>query len=139
MFSSFPGDDFQKLGVFGRIAAERPISSVFRHARRCGTRKRWPPSSRSLRLCGWYRELQSQVGKHRQSHPQAKSLQLYGRYAIGAAEEVRRVEKAFLLATRLLTPFIGLFGTVWGIIEPLRPGSAALQAFERWLRHRGSL
>ena len=38
---------------------------------------------------------------------------------LASADEVRRVEKgmSWLATTGSVTPFIGLFGTVWGIID----------------------
>ena len=53
---------------------------------------------------------------------------------LASAEEIRRVEKGmtWLATTGSVTPFIGLFGTVWGIIDafsglgqlPVRPACA---------------
>ena len=49
-------------------------------------------------------------------------------------EEVRRVEKgmAWMATTASVTPFIGLFGTVWGIIDAFSglssAGAASLRA-----------
>jgi biopolymer transport protein TolQ len=51
-----------------------------------------------------------------------------------AADEVRRVEKgmSWLATTAGVTPFIGLFGTVWGIIDAFSglgtAGGASLRA-----------
>src|ERR1700731_4140162 len=53
---------------------------------------------------------------------------------IGASEEITRLERnvPWLAITAAVTPFIGLFGTVWGIIEPFHglgtPGGATLRA-----------
>ncbi len=53
---------------------------------------------------------------------------------VAAAEEVRRVEKgmAWLATTGSVAPFIGLFGTVWGIIDAFSglgsAGAASLRA-----------
>ena len=53
---------------------------------------------------------------------------------LASAEEVRRAEKgmAWLATTGSVTPFIGLFGTVWGIIDAFsglgNAGAASLRA-----------
>jgi biopolymer transport protein TolQ len=53
---------------------------------------------------------------------------------LAAAEEVRRAEKgmSWLATTGSVSPFIGLFGTVWGIIDAFSglgaAGSASLRA-----------
>ena len=53
---------------------------------------------------------------------------------IGAGEEIARLEKnmAWLATTAAITPFIGLFGTVWGIINAFQAltgaGAASLRA-----------
>ncbi len=53
---------------------------------------------------------------------------------VASAEEVRRVEKgmAWLATTGSVAPFIGLFGTVWGIIDAFsglgNAGAASLRA-----------
>jgi biopolymer transport protein TolQ len=53
---------------------------------------------------------------------------------LAAAEEVRRAEKgmSWLATTGSVSPFIGLFGTVWGIIDAFSglgtAGAASLRA-----------
>jgi biopolymer transport protein TolQ len=53
---------------------------------------------------------------------------------LASTEEVRRVEKgmAWMATTASVTPFIGLFGTVWGIIDAFSglssAGAASLRA-----------
>lgn len=53
---------------------------------------------------------------------------------IGAGEEIARLEKnmSWLATTAAITPFIGLFGTVWGIINAFQAltgaGAASLRA-----------
>jgi biopolymer transport protein TolQ len=53
---------------------------------------------------------------------------------IGAGEEIARLEKNmnWLATTAAITPFIGLFGTVWGIIDAFQAltgaGAASLRA-----------
>ena len=71
-----------------------------------------------------YRELQSQVsyapGAAQQQPPKLKSIQaVTANMAVASAEEVRRAESgmSWLATTGSVSPFIGLFGTVWGIID----------------------
>ena len=84
-----------------------------------------------------YRELQSQVTTNPgTSSPQkVKSIQAVTvSMQLASAEEVRRAEKgmSWLATTAGVTPFIGLFGTVWGIIDAFSglgaAGSASLRA-----------
>ena len=130
---------FQKLGLFGRIRRE---SAQFLHIFRA---TRGVANPQALASAGspfasvyaaGYRELQSQVtvgnpqptGKLKSLSAVTVSMQL------ASAEEVRRVEKgmAWLATTGSVTPFIGLFGTVWGIIDAFSglgsAGAASLRA-----------
>jgi len=83
-----------------------------------------------------YRELQSQMsGTGNPAPPRLKSLQAVTvSMQMASTDEVRRVEKgmAWLATTAGVTPFIGLFGTVWGIIDAFSglgtQGSASLRA-----------
>src|SRR3981081_3862489 len=69
-----------------------------------------------------YAELDSQVAGQT-THPHPPKLKSLGAVTanmqVASAEEVRRVEKgmSWLATTGSVTPFVGLFGTVWGIIE----------------------
>ncbi len=67
-------------------------------------------------------------------HPTIKSLESLSRsLARAATVEATRIERrlSFLATTASVTPFIGLFGTVWGIMDAFgeigRVGSANLQ------------
>jgi len=83
-----------------------------------------------------YRELQSQLsGTGNPSPPKLKSLQAVTvSMQLASADEVRRVEKgmSWLATTAGVAPFIGLFGTVWGIIDAFSglgtSGAASLRA-----------
>jgi biopolymer transport protein TolQ len=83
-----------------------------------------------------YRELQSQLsGTGNPSPPRLKSLQAVTvSMQLASTEEVRRVEKgmSWLATTAGVAPFIGLFGTVWGIIDAFSglgtAGAASLRA-----------
>ena len=83
-----------------------------------------------------YRELQSQVSGGGNPTPvKIKSLQaITVAMQLASSEEVRRAEKgmSWLATTAGVAPFIGLFGTVWGIIDAFSglgtSGSASLRA-----------
>src|SRR5256884_7544848 len=116
---------FQKWGMFGRIRRQsNQFLHVFRATRGIANPQALAFSSSpfaSVYAAG-YRELQAQVGglAPNPHPPQLKSLSAVTvSMQLAAAEEVRRVEKgmAWLATTGSVTPFIGLFGTGWGIID----------------------
>jgi biopolymer transport protein TolQ len=131
---------FQKMGMFGRI---RRQSDQFLHLFRT---TRGIASPQALTSTGspfasvyaaGYRELQTQVGgvAANPHPPKLKSLQAVTvSMQLASAEEVRRVETgmSWLATTGSVTPFIGLFGTVWGIIDAFSglgsAGAASLRA-----------
>jgi biopolymer transport protein TolQ len=128
---------FQKLRLFARIDRQTDrLLQIFRATKGL-------PEPRSLGAAGspletvyaaGYRELQSQLaganphGKVKSVNAIAVGMQL------AAAEEVRRVEKwmPWLATTGSVTPFIGLFGTVWGVMDAFAglgsAGAASLRA-----------
>jgi biopolymer transport protein TolQ len=81
-----------------------------------------------------YREIESQVRTGtppgRITSPNAIAVTMQ----VAAADEVRRAEKymPWLATTGSVTPFIGLFGTVWGVMDAFTglgaAGSASLRA-----------
>ncbi len=80
------------------------------------------------------REIESQV---RTGNPTGKITSLNAvtvSMQLAAAEEVRKVESymPWLATTGSVTPFIGLFGTVWGVMDAFTglgaAGSASLRA-----------
>jgi len=130
---------FQKLGIFGRIGRESTqFLRLFRTTKGIanpqGLVSAGSPFS-SVYAAG-YRELQAQVSGSGNPAPQKlKSLQAVTvAMQLAATEEVRRVEKgmSWLATTAGVTPFIGLFGTVWGIIDAFSglgtAGGASLRA-----------
>jgi len=130
---------FQKLGIFGRIQRESSqFLNIFRAtkgiANHQGLISAGSPFS-NVYAAG-YRELQSQVTGTGNPTPQKlKSLQAVTvSMQLAATEEVRRVEKgmSWLATTAGVAPFIGLFGTVWGIIDAFSglstAGGASLRA-----------
>ena len=81
-----------------------------------------------------FRELESQV---RGGNPHGKVTSLNAvtvSMQLAAGEEVRKVEKymPWLATTGSVTPFIGLFGTVWGVMDAFTglgtAGAASLRA-----------
>ena len=81
-----------------------------------------------------FREIESQV---RSGNPTGKVTSLNAvtvSMQLAATDEVRRAEKgmSWLATTAAVAPFIGLFGTVWGIIDAFSglgtAGAASLRA-----------
>ena len=129
----------QKLGLFGRVRRDSDqFLRIFRATRGVANPQALASAGSpfaSVYAAG-FRELQSQVsvgnpqptGKLKSLSAVTVSMQL------ASAEEVRRVEKgmSWLATTASVAPFIGLFGTVWGIIDAFSglgsAGSASLRA-----------
>jgi biopolymer transport protein TolQ len=131
---------FQKLSLFGRIRRQSDqFLRIFRATRGIANPQAIAAAGSpfaSVYAAG-YRELQFQVGTHpgNPEPPRLKSLSAVTvNMQLASAEEVRRVEKgmSWLATTGSVTPFIGLFGTVWGIIDAFSglgaAGSASLRA-----------
>ena len=128
---------FQKWLLFGKI--ERTTLRFLQSFRA----SRGLPEPRSVAAGGspletvyaaGYRELQSQRTASN-PHGGVKSLNaITVNMQLAAAEEVRRVEKwmPWLATTGSVTPFIGLFGTVWGVMDAFAglgtAGAASLRA-----------
>jgi biopolymer transport protein TolQ len=131
---------FQKLGMFARIRLQSDqFLRVFRATRGVANPQALASSGSPFSnvFAAGYRELQSQVGgSSGNPHPtKLKSLQAIAvSMQLASTEEVRRVEKgmSWLATTASVAPFIGLFGTVWGIIDAFSglgsAGAASLRA-----------
>ena len=130
----------QKLGMFGRVRRQSDqFLRIFRATRGVANPQALASAGSpfaSVYAAG-YRELQSQVsGQPTNPHPpKLKSLgAVTANMQVASAEEVRRVEKgmSWLATTGSVTPFVGLFGTVWGIIDAFsglgNAGAASLRA-----------
>jgi biopolymer transport protein TolQ len=130
---------FQKMGLFGRIRRRsdhflKLFQATKGFANPQGLISAGSPFA-NVYAAG-YRELQSQLtGTGNPSPPKLKSLQAVTvAMQLASTEEVRRVEKgmSWLATTAGVTPFIGLFGTVWGIIDAFSglgtSGAASLRA-----------
>lgn len=81
------------------------------------------------------REVESQVGGNNPHPSRMKSMTaLSARLQLAASEEMSKLERrmSWLATTGSVTPFIGLFGTVWGIIDAFMglgtAGAASLRA-----------
>ena len=128
---------FQKLRLFGQInrRTARALQS-FRASKGL-------PEPRMLGTTGspvevvysaGYRELQSQL-TGANPHARIKSLNaVTSSMQQASSDEVRKVEKwmPWLATTGSVTPFIGLFGTVWGVMDAFAglgtAGAASLRA-----------
>ena len=124
---------FQKLGLFGRIRRESDqFLRIFRATRGVANPQALATAGSPFAnvYASGFRELQSQVGSGPTPTNKLKSLQAVTvSMQLAAADEVRRVEKgmSWLATTGSVSPFIGLFGTVWGIIDAFS-GPASLRA-----------
>jgi len=128
---------FQKLRLFSRI--ERQTGNFLRNFRAArglpdpvAAAQFGSPLS-SLYTAG-HRELSSQLLAGN-PHGRVKSLgAVTTDMQMAAAEEIRKVEKymPWLATTGSVTPFIGLFGTVWGVMDAFsglgQVGAASLRA-----------
>jgi len=130
----------QKLSLFGRLRRQSDqFLRIFRATRGVANPQALATAGSPFAnvYAAGYRELQFQVGTHpgNPEPPRLKSLSAVTvNMKLASAEEVRRVEKGmtWLATTGSVTPFIGLFGTVWGIIDAFSglgtAGSASLRA-----------
>jgi biopolymer transport protein TolQ len=130
----------QKMRSFARIDAQtRKFLQLFRASKTF-------PDPAAIRMAtegsplgpvyeAGYRELQAQMTGT--NPPPARPRNIHAvevEMHLAAAEEVRRVERLmpWLATTGSVTPFIGLFGTVWGIIDAFAglgdAGAATLRA-----------
>jgi len=131
---------FQKLSLFGRIRRQSDqFLRIFRATRGVANPQALAAAGSPFAnvYAAGYRELQSQVGTA-PGNPHPPTLKSVSAVTVNmqlaTSEEIRRVEKGmtWLATTASVTPFIGLFGTVWGIIDAFSglgsAGSASLRA-----------
>lgn len=130
----------QKVSLFGRLRREsEQFLRIFRATRGVANPQALASAGSPFAAVysAGFRELQSQVtgGAGNPHPPKIKSLQAVTvSMQLASAEEVRRVERgmSWLATTGSVTPFIGLFGTVWGIIDAFSglgsAGAASLRA-----------
>ena len=130
----------QKLSLFGRLRRDsEQFLRLFRATRGVANPQALASAGSPFASVygAGYRELQSQVsGMPSNPHPpKLKSLSaVTATMQQASSDEVRRVEKGmqWLATTGSVSPFIGLFGTVWGIIDAFSglgsAGAASLRA-----------
>jgi len=128
---------FQKLAMFGRLRRQTALFlRVFRSGKGLPDHKAVGAMGSPLEAvyAAGYRELSSQLVA---SNPpgQVKSLNaVTADMQMAAAEEIRKLERymPWLATTGSVTPFIGLFGTVWGVMDAFSglgtAGAASLRA-----------
>lgn len=128
---------FQKLRLFARLDRQ---TTVFLRVFRAGRGLPEPNAVGSLGspleavYVAGFQELSSQLSAGN-PHGRVKSLNaVTADMQVAAAEEIRKVEKymPWLATTGSVTPFIGLFGTVWGVMDAFSglgtAGAASLRA-----------
>ncbi len=131
---------FQKLSLFGRVRRESDqFLKIFRATKGVANPQGLVSAGSPFAnvYAAGYRELQSQLmpTSTAATAQKIKSMQAVTvNMQLASTEEVRRVEKgmSWLATTAAVSPFIGLFGTVWGIIDAFSglgtSGSASLRA-----------
>jgi biopolymer transport protein TolQ len=129
---------FQKSGLFSRINRQSDqFLKIFRATKGVANPQGLVSAGSPFAnvYAAGYRELQAQVSTGNPSPAKLKSMQAVTvSMQLAAGEEVRRAEKgmSWLATTAGVAPFIGLFGTVWGIIDAFSglgtSGSASLRA-----------
>ncbi len=128
---------FQKLRLFGRINRQNArLLQNFRTSRGLPEPRTLgaPDSPLEAVYTAGYRELHGQLAAAN-PHGKVKSINAIAvGMQLAAAEEIHRVEKwmPWLATTGSVTPFIGLFGTVWGVMDAFAGlgsvGAASLRA-----------
>ena len=128
---------FQKLLMFSRISRHTSLFlRIFRANRTLPDPRQMGGGGSPLETvyAAGVREIESQI---RSGNPTGKITSLNAitvNMQLAAGEEVRKVESymPWLATTGSVTPFIGLFGTVWGVMDAFTglgaAGSASLRA-----------
>jgi biopolymer transport protein TolQ len=113
---------FMKLGLFGSIERQtNQFLRVFRATRGLPEPKSMGNGNSPLEAvyAAGFRELHSQISSGT-SPGRLKSLQaVIVSMQLASADQVRRVERymPWLATTASVSPFVGLFGTVWGVMD----------------------
>jgi biopolymer transport protein TolQ len=128
---------FQKSRMFSRMKSQTSLFlRIFRSNRTLPDPKQMGGGGSPLEpvYAAGYREVESQI---RTGNPTGKISSLNAvtvSMQLAAAEEVRKAETymSWLATTGSVTPFIGLFGTVWGVMDAFTglgaAGAASLRA-----------
>jgi len=127
----------QKLSLFSKINRETTqFLRVFRAGRGLPDPKSIADGDSPLErvYSAGFREIQSQLTSSK-PEGQIKSMQaVTATMQVASADQVRRVERymPWLATTASVSPFIGLFGTVWGVMDAFSglgtAGAATLRA-----------
>jgi biopolymer transport protein TolQ len=127
----------QKLSLFSNINREtRQFLRVFRSVRGLPEPKSLGDGDSPLEYvyAAGFREIQSQLTGSKPAG-QIKSLQAVTvSMQLASADQIRRLERymPWLATTASVSPFIGLFGTVWGVMDAFSglstAGAATLRA-----------
>jgi len=128
---------FQKSRLFSRINQQSALFlRIFRSNKSLPDPKQMGSGGSPLEAvyAAGYREIESQV-RGGNPHPRLTSINAINvSMQLAATDEVRKVEKnmSWLATTGAVTPFIGLFGTVWGVMDAFsglgEVGAASLRA-----------
>jgi biopolymer transport protein TolQ len=128
---------FQKSRMFSRVNQQTALFlRIFRSNKYLPDPKQMGTGGSPLEslYSAGYREMDSQL-RGGNPHGQLTSLNAVTvNMQLAAAEEVRKAEKymPWLATTGSVTPFIGLFGTVWGVMDAFTGlgavGAASLRA-----------
>jgi biopolymer transport protein TolQ len=128
---------FQKSRMFSRMNQQTALFlRIFRSNKYLPDPKQMSTGGSPLETLysAGYREMDSQL-RAGNPHPKLTSLNAVTvNMQLAAAEEVRKAEKymPWLATTGSVTPFIGLFGTVWGVMDAFTGlgavGAASLRA-----------
>jgi biopolymer transport protein TolQ len=128
---------FQKSAMFSRMSKQTALFlRIFRSNRILPDPRQLGTGGSPLEpvYAAGYREIESQT---RSGNPPGKITSVNSitvSMQVAAGEEIRKAEKymPWLATTGSVTPFIGLFGTVWGVMDAFTglgaAGSASLRA-----------
>ena len=128
---------FQKMALFSRISRQTALFlRIFRANRTLPDPRQMGGGGSPLEsvYSAGFREIESQV---RSGNPHGKVTSINAvtvSMQLAAGEETRKLERymPWLATTGSVTPFIGLFGTVWGVMDAFTglgaAGAASLRA-----------
>ncbi len=128
---------FQKSRLFARINQQTALFlRIFRSNQSLPDSRQMGAGGSPLEnvYAAGYRELESQTHGGNPAGTLASPSSVTVKMQLAAADEVRKLEKymSWLATTGSVTPFIGLFGTVWGVMDAFTglgtAGAASLRA-----------
>ncbi|MFB3924218.1 MAG: protein TolQ [Terriglobia bacterium] len=132
---------FRKQGTFRSARNDsREFLKIFRQSKKLSDIRASCPTLKASPLVevflAGYREIENQaVATENPGKPRIRSLEAVHRaLQIASSAELTRMEQwlSFLATTGSVTPFVGLFGTVWGIIDAFHglgsAGTASLRS-----------